>query len=69
MIVKKANSSEELEFKVNQTMNRISEIVEVNGLKLNQSKIKLVTVVFFVFKKCLSSKSGFEVRNHKSFRT
>lgn len=69
MIVKKTNSSEELEFKVNQTMNRISEIVEVNGLKLNQSKIQFVTVVFFVLKKCLSSKSGFEIRNHKLFRT
>lgn len=46
MIVKKANSSEELEFKVNQTINRSSEIVEVNGLKLNPSKIQLVSVVF-----------------------
>lgn len=50
-------------------MNRIPEIVEVNGLKLNQSKIQFITVVFFVLKKCLSSKSGFEIRNHKSFRT
>lgn len=49
MIVKKANFSEELEFKVNQTMNRSSEIVEVNGLKLNQSEIQLVSV-YFCFK-------------------
>lgn len=69
MIVKKANSSEELEFKVNQTMNRISEIVEVNGLKLNLSKIQLVTVVFLFLRNVLSSMSGFVIRNHKSFRT